>query len=354
MTVCQVGSVAALQDIVRGKERIHVCGNRSKTGLHGGAAEAALVDISPLNGIIDYQPSEYTITVYAGTSVGDIAAALAGHGQYLPFDPLFPGSATIGGTVAANLSGSRRFRYGGVRDFILGAAVVDGLGRAFRVGGKVVKNAAGFDLSKFLVGSLGQYAIMTELTFKVFPDAPRFHSLRFDYKTLDETLKAIYCINQSVFELDALDLAPADDGWSLLARLGGFEEMLPRRAERFSASMARETAPLDMTELEDESTLWDPLAGLTGEFLVKAVLAPKQIPGVDAQIANTRRRYGVGGNLAWVATDDVEALDAALRQLGISGLCLRGRCATPIIGSPADNVLAARVKTVLDPMGKLI
>ena len=75
-----------------------------------------------------------------------------------------------------------------MRDFILGASVVDGAGRAFRVGGKVVKNAAGFDLSKFLVGSLGQYAIMTELTFKVFPDVPQFHSLRFSYQRLDDAL----------------------------------------------------------------------------------------------------------------------------------------------------------------------
>ena len=169
---------------------------------------ASIADLSAMRGIIEYQPSEYTVTARAGTPVCELAAALREQGQYLPFDPLLPEQATIGGTVAGNLSASRRHRYGGARDFILGAAVVDGLGRAFRVGGKVVKNSAGFDLSKFLVGSLGHYAIMTELTFKIFPDAPRFSSLSFSSGRLEDALAAIYFINQSVYELDALDLMP--------------------------------------------------------------------------------------------------------------------------------------------------
>ena len=169
MTVCTPATVDELQTLVRDSERIHAIGNGSKTALHSCLNGAALADLSNLSGIIEYQPSEYTVTVRAGTPIRDLAAALREQGQYLPCDPLLPHAATIGGTVAGNLSGSRRYRYGGVRDFILGAKVVDGLGRAFRVGGKVVKNSAGFDLSKFLVGSLGAYAIMTELTFKVFP-----------------------------------------------------------------------------------------------------------------------------------------------------------------------------------------
>ena len=156
MTGSRLDSVAELQDFVRGHARVHVMGAGSKTALHNTDAEAALAVLTGMRGIIEYQASEYTLTVRAGTPVATVATALAEQGQYLPFDPLLPDSATIGGTVAANLSGSRRLRYGGVRDFILGASVVDGCGRAYRVGGKVVKNAAGFDLSKFLVGSLGQ------------------------------------------------------------------------------------------------------------------------------------------------------------------------------------------------------
>ena len=348
------GSMAEIQSLVLNSDRVHVVGLGSKTALHHQTDGAAIVDLSEMSGILEYQPSEYTVTVGAGSPVRDLAAALKQHGQYLPCDPLLPGAASIGGTVACNLAGPRRFRYGGVRDFILGAQLVDGMGRAFRVGGKVVKNAAGFDLSKFLVGSLGRYAIMTELTFKVFPDAPCFRSLRFSYARLEDALSAIYFINQSAYELDALDLIPAAGGWSLLARLAGFEETLPQRVERFAARMERETAPASIETPPETDDLWDPLADLSGEVLVKVALAPKQIPAFDRMIHAARRRYGVGGNLAWLAADDVEALAAALRKCGLRGLCLRGAVDSPVIGAPADDALAQRVKQVLDPHHKFV
>lgn len=354
MTVCAPATVDELQALVRDSERIHAIGNGSKTALHSAANGAALADLSKFSGIIEYQPSEYTVTVGAGTPVRDLAAALRAQGQYLPCDPLFPKAATIGGTIAGNLSGSRRFRYGGARDFILGAEVVDGLGRAFRVGGKVVKNSAGFDLSKFLVGSLGQYAIMTELTFKVFPDAPRFHSLSFDYASLEDALAAVYFINQNIFELDALDFMPVEDHWRLLARLAGYDETLPLRVERFSAAMARHTSPRNIAELDDSATLWDPLADLKGAYLAKAALSPKQVPAFDRGIIGAQRRYGVGGNVAWVATEDLSQLAAALKACSLTGLCLAGRVESAVIGAPVENVLASRVKRVLDPHGKLV
>ena len=365
MTMYAPASVTELQAFIRDSERIHVIGNGSKPALHCAVNGAAIADLSAMSGIIEYQPAEYTATVRAGTPVRELSAALGEKGQYLPFDPLLPEEATIGGTVASNLSGSRRFRYGGVRDFILGAQVVDGEGRAFGVGGKVVKNSAGFDLSKFLVGSLGKYAIMTELTFKVFPDVPRFRSLGFHYEELEEALSAIYFINQSVYELDALDLAPPpsvppinrgkkDGNWMLLARLAGFDDTLPRRVERFTAAMTGDTATIRVEELHDSAALWNPLADLRGEFLVKVALPPKQLPAFDALIARDRRRYSVGGNIAWAATDDIAHLDAALKACGLTGLCLRGAVDSALIGVSIDNALAERVKQVLDPLGKLV
>ena len=354
MNATPIHSSAELQDFLRGNKRVHAQGNGSKAALHSESDGAAVADLSPLRGISEYQPSEYTITVGAGAPVAEVAAALAEAGQYLPFDPLLPGQASIGGTVAGNLSGSRRYRYGGVRDFILGARVVDGLGRAFRVGGKVVKNSAGFDLSKFLVGSLGQYAIMTEATFKVFPDVAMFRSLRLEYASLPAALDAIALINQSVFELDALDLQPLEAGWALLARLGGSAASLPGRAKRFAERMRRRTAADEIQELDEAPRLWEPLAGLNGAVIVKVALSPKQLPELDQALGPARRRYGCGGNVAWLATDDVARLDAALRQLGLSGLCLLGDVDTALIGQPIDNVLAARVKAVLDPQAKLV
>lgn len=354
MTMYAPGSVTELQAIVRDSERVHVVGKGSKPALHRAVNGAAIADLSGLSGIIEYQPSEYTVTVRAGTPVRELNAALREKGQYLPFDPLLPEVATIGGTVACNLSGSRRFRYGGVRDFILGAEVVDGAGRAFRVGGKVVKNSAGFDLSKFLVGSLGKYAIMTELTFKVFPDVPRFHSLGFLYEKLEEALSAIYFVNQSVYELDALDLVPAAGNWKILARLAGFDDTLPQRVERFSAAMTGETETIHVEQQDDSAALWNPLADLSGEFLVKVVIPPKQIPAFDALSAHDRRRYTVGGNIAWAATDEIAQLDTALKASGLTGLCLRGAVDSAVIGVPLESVLADRVKQVLDPQNKLV
>lgn len=354
MTANALRNTRELQEFVRDNVRVHAVGKGSKSALHPRSNAAAQADLTALSGIIEYQPSEYTVTVQAGTPVAEIAAALAEQGQYLPFDPLLPDCATIGGTVAGNLSGSRRYRYGGVRDFVLGASVVDGAGRAFRVGGKVVKNSAGFDLSKFLVGSLGQYAIMTELTFKVFPDVPQFRSLSFRYGQLDDALAAIAFIGGSAFELDALDLLPEEGDWSLLARLGGFAETLPQRAERFAESVKRETATMEARELEELNGLWNPLAGLCGATIVKVVLSPKQVPALDATIAQSQRRYGVGGNVAWLATDDLAQLERALAQLGLSGLCLLGAVDRPVIGAPLEQHLSARVKSVLDPQSKLV
>ena len=354
MNASAPASVGELQAFVKAKERIHVVGNGSKPTLHQCAGDAALARTGGFRGIIEYQPQEYTLTAGAGTPVSVINAELKRNGQYLPFDPLLPDASTIGGTVAANLSGARRYRYGGIRDFILGARVVDGLGRAFRVGGKVVKNAAGFDLSKFLVGSLGRYAIMTELTFKVFPEPPQHRALRLRYAALPDILDAVYYLNQNIFELDSLEFAPADAGWSLLLCLTGFADTLPRRMGALQESLRADTAALEAGELDGMADVWQPLAGLSGAYLVKVALAPKQIPALDARISHMKRRYSIGGNLAWVATDDLKRLDAVLLEQGLRGLCIRGAASSPLLGMPLEDSLSARVKRVLDPMNKLV
>ena len=133
-------------------------------------AEGTTLDLRQLSGVVAYNPAEGVITVLGGTRVRDVQRVLGEHGQYLPFDPpLLDAGATIGGMVAAGLSGPGRYRYGGIRDFVIGAAVVDGEGRLVRSGGQVVKNAAGFLLHHALVGSAGRYGAIGEMSFKVFP-----------------------------------------------------------------------------------------------------------------------------------------------------------------------------------------
>ena len=207
-----------LAEAVRSTPRLLAVGAGTKPRLS--EVDAVKLSTAALRGISEYDPSEFTFTAAAGTPVREIAAALAERGQYLPFDPtLVEAGATLGGTVAAGLSGPGRFRYGGLRDFILGVRFVDGSGRLLRMGGKVVKNAAGFDLPKFFVGSLGRFGVLAEITFKVFPRPPASLTLRLAAETLDAAAKILTEAASSRFEFDALDVAPDEPG--VLARLAG-------------------------------------------------------------------------------------------------------------------------------------
>ncbi len=201
------------RDAVLSAPRVIAVGAETKPRLS--AVEAVKISTRRLSGIVEYDPGEFTFTALAGTPVAEISAALAEKGQYLPFDPmLVDAGSTIGGVVASGLSGPGRLRYGGVRDFILGVRFVDGMGRLLRLGGKVVKNAAGFDVPKFLVGSLGRFGAIGEVTFKVFPMPGAVVTLELPFSG-----EELARIANSRFEADALDILPG--GERLLVRLAG-------------------------------------------------------------------------------------------------------------------------------------
>lgn len=122
-----------------------------------------------LTGIVDYPARDMTITVESGLTVAKLQATLAAEGQFLPVDVAESDRATIGGAVAVNFSGPRRFGYGTLRDYVIGISAVDGHGTPFKAGGRVVKNVAGYDFCKLLTGSLGTLAVITQLTLKVRP-----------------------------------------------------------------------------------------------------------------------------------------------------------------------------------------
>jgi glycolate oxidase FAD binding subunit len=119
--------------------------------------------------VVDFPARDMTITVSAGMPFAKLAAELAKEGQQLPFDPPKAKYATVGGIVATNFNGPRKYGYGGIRDFVIGIEAVDGTGRIFHGGGRVVKNVAGYDFCKLLTGSLGTLGVITQLTFKVRP-----------------------------------------------------------------------------------------------------------------------------------------------------------------------------------------
>jgi glycolate oxidase FAD binding subunit len=127
------------------------------------------VSLSKLNGLVDYPDRDLTVTVEAGMTVAALGRQLAANRQRLPVDIPFPDRATLGGAVAANSGGPRRFGFGTLRDYVLGLKVVDGRGTEFACGGRVVKNAAGYDLCKLLIGSWGTLGILTQLTLMVRP-----------------------------------------------------------------------------------------------------------------------------------------------------------------------------------------
>jgi glycolate oxidase FAD binding subunit len=148
---------------------------------YGGTPSGEPLDIRALAGISSYEPTELVVTVRAGTPLAELEAALAEHGQCLPFEPpRFAAGGTVGGMVAAGLSGPSRASAGSVRDHVLGATLLNGRGEILTFGGQVAKNVAGYDVSRLLAGSFGILGVICEVSLKVLP-ANRFGAtLRFD------------------------------------------------------------------------------------------------------------------------------------------------------------------------------
>jgi glycolate oxidase FAD binding subunit len=130
------------------------------------------LDLTGLNRVVDYVPRDMTITVETGIRMADLAKTLATESQQLPIDVPLASVATLGGSIATGFSGPRRYGYGTLRDYVIGITAVDGRGVTFHGGGRVVKNVAGYDFCKLLIGSLGTLAVITQVTLKVKPLAP--------------------------------------------------------------------------------------------------------------------------------------------------------------------------------------
>jgi glycolate oxidase FAD binding subunit len=139
------------------------------------------LDMSPYSGVVAYEPKELVVTVRAGTRLSELESELASQRQMLPFEPPhFGEGATIGGAVATGLSGPRRPYAGAVRDFVLGTRIVNGKGEDLSFGGRVIKNVAGYDVSRLMAGALGTLGVITEISFKVLPRPPAEATLAFE------------------------------------------------------------------------------------------------------------------------------------------------------------------------------
>ncbi len=342
-----------------GQHLLPVAGG-TKPGLSSSSRDdVTRVDVSALRGILAYDPAELTLTARAGTPIAELQAALSEHGQYLPFDPPFAAAgATLGGVTAAGASGPGAWRYGGVRDFVLGVRLVDGAGRLIYAGGKVVKNAAGFDVPKLMVGSIGRLGIMLELSLKVFPRAPETVTLTCELGDTEAAAEAALALMRSPIHLDALDIAA---GGRLLARVAGRSGEVEARAERLAGVLP---GPPVRLRGDDERELWrqvwSSVTETDADTLVRATSSLPGAAGLVAALAATAEasvHYTLGATAAWIRwprAAPIDRLDALLAQRGLAGMVLIGSPERPLIGHQGGGVFAERIARAIDPDSRFL
>jgi glycolate oxidase FAD binding subunit len=348
--------VATVRAAVReGAPLVPVAGG-TKTATHPDPeGPARVLDVSGLAGIVDYDPAELTFTARPGTTLAEIDAMLASHGQHLPFDPPRLGpAATLGGAVATGITGPGGFA-AGIRDFVVGVRFVDGGGRLATGGGKVVKNAAGFDLPKLMVGSLGRLGVIVELSLKVFPRPAATATVRFPTRGLEAGLLAIAALARGPIPVTALDLDP--DG-GVTARIGGDAELIDARAARLARAVEPGGEPLVG---DAEVALWDQARSFVwvgpDARLVIVPVASRRLTALDDELdrRGVARRYGLAANVAWVAWPTavpLAQLSDLLAAHALSGVALTGEpLAEPLLGAATGGAFARRITGALDPAG---
>ncbi|MDO8211076.1 FAD-binding protein [Conexibacter sp. CPCC 206217] len=338
-----------LLDAARDGRRVLAVGGRSKPALSTPARDDVVaLEVDALRGIVEYDPRELTVTALAGTPVAEIRDALAEHGQHLPFDPpLAAAGATLGGVVACGAAGAGGFRHGGVRDFVIGVRFLDGAGTLVGGGGRVVKNAAGFDLPKLLVGSLGRLGVIVQLSFKVFPRPVERTTAVLTCESLADALAATARIGRGPLGVEALDLDPPG---RLLVRLNGPRATL---AERLATVVGG--ARVELLDADADRALWDDARELRWIPPEHDAIRLALTPGTAAALATALAaplRFTLGANAAWVAWPrerPLAALDDTLRELGLAGMRLTGPAGPPLIGAVPAHAFAQRIRAALDP-----
>lgn len=223
--------------------------------LHGEALET-----SEYAGIVDYEPTELVITARCGTPLSEIEAALGEHQQMLAFEPPWFGpNATVGGMVCAGLSGPRRQAVGSVRDFVLGASMMDGRGDVLHFGGKVMKNVAGYDVSRLLAGAMGTLGMLLEVSLKVLPRPLAETTLRFEYSQVEALAK----LNEWAGQPLPLSASAWHDG-VLMLRLSGAPPALQAAHQRLGGE-----------EVQQGTAFWIALREQSNEFF-RAAQATEQ------------------------------------------------------------------------------
>jgi glycolate oxidase FAD binding subunit len=376
--------------------RLAVEGGATKRELHAPVNADARLTLSALRGVIDYDHEELVVRVWAGTPLKELEALLAEREQMLAFEPFDhavwfdrpEGQATVGGIVAANVSGPRRLVSGAARDHLLGFTAVSGRGEILKGGGAVVKNVSGFDLPKLMAGSHGTLAVLTSLTLRVVPRPPteitlRYRDLEDDeaHRLMTQALGTPAAVSSAAHRPAAMRdevSAPSVRGAETWLRLEGFGPSVDARArllERALAAFGR----ADVLEAADSARAWRAVSALEGlprraGAWWRIGVPPAHGAKIRAALAGVAAtyRYDWGGGLVWVALREGDVaverrLIEAARALG--GHARRVRPippGAPPLPAPARagdgdaaptatplEALHRRVKAAFDPQGIL-
>lgn len=257
----------ALAGAAAAKQSIRVSGAGSKN-LMAGPVEPAGADIrtTAMTRVLDYEPRDLTISVEAGLPWGRLAALLAEHRQMIPLDPPFSDGATVGGVVASNSSGPRRRAFGTARDVVIGMKFATLEGKLIQSGGMVVKNVAGLDMAKPMIGSFGTLAALAVVNFKLTPMPPAMRTFVLRHASLDQAVAARDKLLSGVLQPLAMDLvnpmAAARvglEGFCLLLEAGGNAAVLDR--------YSRELPGAEVREAEAAARLWTRVREFTPAWL---------------------------------------------------------------------------------------
>lgn len=256
-----------IQQAGKDKKKINISGGQSKSW-YGDTPQGDILSTKEYQGIIDYQPEELVITVRAGTPLAEVEQVLAEKNQMFAFEPPhFGSSATIGGMVASGLAGPGRAQAGNLRDFVLGADIMDGEGRVLSFGGKVMKNVAGYDVSRLLPGSMGTLALLLNASIKVLPLPAASQSIRFELSQASALAQMNQWASQPLPLSASSWIGDVGDG-KLTIRLAGAKAAVEAAIKKMSADVAGEL--LDPAEAK---VFWESLKEQSHAFFA---LEPKQ------------------------------------------------------------------------------
>ncbi|WP_433990022.1 hypothetical protein SuNHUV7_11800 (plasmid) [Pseudoseohaeicola sp. NH-UV-7] len=287
-------------------------------GTRGYSAEGARLSVSGLSGIELYEPGALTIVAKAGTRMSEIEAALAKENQRLPFEPMdhrallgTDGAPTIGGVIAANVSGPRRIQSGAARDYMLGVRFVDGAGTVLKNGGRVMKNVTGYDLVKLMTGSYGTLGVLSEVALKVLPRTDVVASIMIDGLSDAEAVRAMSDALGSPFEVSGAAHMPRgpEEKPVTMIRIEGFEGSVKYRSGKLVDLLAGYGAARVETDPEKTDAMWTgirdvaPFHGVEGDVW-RVSCKPSDGPQLSAALSATDTLFDWGGGLIWALTPE--------------------------------------------------